>query len=79
MRKKDELARPDTCMAHAHPDEMVFVLLGRDPAAPDAIRTWANKRIELGKNDRFDPQIVEALDCADTMEIEGRKWVGELR
>ena len=34
MRKKDELTKEHTCMQHAHPEEMVFVLLGRDAAAP---------------------------------------------
>ena len=27
MRKRDELDRKDTCMSHAHSEEMVFVLL----------------------------------------------------
>ena len=75
MRKKDELSKSETCMAHAHPNEMVFVLLGRDAAAPSAIRAWVTERIALGKNVDTDPQIVEALECANTMEAEGRKWV----
>ena len=76
MRKQDELSRKDTCMAHAHPQEMTFVLLGRDAAAPFAIRAWADERIRLGKNVETDAQIVEARACADTMEKEGRQWVG---
>jgi hypothetical protein len=79
MRKKDETARPDTCLAQAHPNEMVFVLLGRDPAAPKAIRDWVEERIRLKKNFRQDPQVIEALNCADTMEAEGRKWVAAPR
>lgn len=79
MRKKDELSRPDTCMAHAHEEEMVFVLLGRDLAAPVAIRAWVAERLRLGKNVDTDPQIVEALDCARTMEVEGRKWADKQR
>jgi hypothetical protein len=75
MRKKDELSLEHTCMQHAHPEEMVFVLLGRDPAAPIAIRRWATERILLGKNGYYDTQIVEAMECAATMEHEGRKWV----
>lgn len=75
MRKKDELSKQETCMAHAHPNEMVFVLLGRDVAAPAAIRAWVDERIKLGKNKPDDPQIVEALACAVTMETEGRQWV----
>jgi hypothetical protein len=76
MRKQDELSRKDTCMAHAHPQEMTFVLLGRDVAAPFAIRAWADERVRLGKNTETDAQIVEARACADTMTEEGRKWVG---
>ena len=74
MRKKDELFKEHTCMQHAHPNEMTFVLLSRDVAAPIAIRAWAAERLRLGKNTKQDPQIVEALECATTMEIEGRKW-----
>jgi len=76
MRKKDELSQHHSCMSHAHPEEMTFVLLGRDAAAPFAIRAWCAERIRLGKNDPSDCQITEALECADTMEVEGRKWVG---
>lgn len=74
MRKKDELSKSQTCMAHAHPEEMVFVLLGRDAAAPFAIRAWVAERLRLGKNAETDEQIVEALACAQTMEVEGRQW-----
>lgn len=76
MRKKDELSKKQTCMAHAHSDEMVFVLLSRDAAAPVAIRAWVAERLRLGKNVDTDEQIVEALECAATMDVEGRKWVG---
>lgn len=75
MRKKDELTKEHTCMQHAHPDEMTFVLLSRDVAAPFAIRAWVAQRLLLGKNAEHDPQIVEALECAATMEAEGRRWV----
>jgi hypothetical protein len=74
MRKKDELNRSHTCMNTAHNDEMVFVLLGRDATAPVAIRAWIAERLRLGKNAETDEQIVTALDCASTMEAEGRKW-----
>jgi hypothetical protein len=76
MRKKEELSSTNTCMAHAHPEEMVFVLLGRDVAAPTTIRAWVAERLRLGKNVDTDGQIVEALACADTMQAEGRKWAG---
>lgn len=76
MRKRDELSKPQTCMQSAHPMEMTFVLLGRDAAAPVAIRAWVAERIRIGKNAESDAQILEALECAATMEREGRQWVG---
>lgn len=79
MRKKDELSREHTCMQHAHPEEMVFVLLSRDAAAPVAIRAWVAERLRLGKNVEGDPQITEALECAKVMETEGRRWVKQDR
>lgn len=74
MRKKDELSLDHTCMHHAHPEEMVFVLLSRDAAAPAAIRAWVAERLRLGKNVGGDEQILEALSRAETMEKEGRRW-----
>jgi hypothetical protein len=65
--KREELTNPKSCMSRAADDEMTFVLLGRDKAAPVAIRAWVNERIRLGKNTATDPQIVEALACADSM------------
>jgi hypothetical protein len=70
MRKIDELANEASCLNRARMDEMVFVLLGRDKAAPFAIRAWVEERIRLGKNERTDAQITEALACATTMEAE---------
>jgi hypothetical protein len=70
MRKRDELTDPASCMSRARDDEMTFVLLGRDAAAPATIRFWIQQRLRLGKNKANDPQIVEAYECARTMEIE---------
>jgi hypothetical protein len=70
MRKRDELTRPEACMVRARDDEMTFVLLGRDAAAPVAIRAWIAERIRSGKNRPEDPQIVEAGECARAMEAE---------
>lgn len=75
MRKHNELTTATACMQRAHPNEMVFVLLSRDVAAPAAIRAWVEERLRLGKNTKDDLQIVEALHCAAIMEAEGRKWV----
>ena len=60
MRKRDEIADPASCLNRARDDELTFVLLGRDPAAPAAVRAWVEERVRLGKNRRGDPQIVDA-------------------
>lgn len=39
-----EIPGPFDAFAKAHPDEPVFALLGRDPAAPAAITEWARIR-----------------------------------
>jgi hypothetical protein len=70
MRKRDELTNPNGCMYRAKDNEMTFVLLGRDVAAPTAILAWCAERIRLGKNVPGDPQLVEAVECATTMERE---------
>ena len=60
MRKRDELTCLASCLNRARDDEWLFVLLGRDAAAPVAVRAWIEERIRLGKNTRDDPQISEA-------------------
>ena len=70
MRKQDELTNPAGCMFRARDDEMTFVLLARDVAAPAAIRAWIAERIRLGKNLPDDPQVREAEECAQAMERE---------
>lgn len=70
MRKSEELTNPKSCMCRARDDEMTFVLLGRDAAAPETIRFWANERVRLGKNVATDPQIQEAFACAAQMEAD---------
>lgn len=68
MRKRDELI--SGCMAKARDDEMTFVLLGRDRAAPITIFVWAIVRVIIRKNRWRDPQIQEAFQCARTMRSE---------
>lgn len=53
------------CYEAADPDEPMFVLLARDPLAPQLVREWAGRRrMRAG-----DPaKISEALDCATAME-----------
>lgn len=70
MRKRDELTDPASCMSRARPDEMTFVLLARDEAAPVAIRAWVAERVRLGKNRPDDAQILEAQRCAWIMGAE---------
>ena len=48
MIKKKELSDPNSCMSKARDDEMTFVLLGRDAAAP----TGDSKEKEGVKNGR---------------------------
>lgn len=68
MRKIDELEKG--CMAKAGDLEMIFVLLSRDSIAAKTIRFWVQQRILAGKNTPDDPQILEALECARTMDRE---------
>jgi hypothetical protein len=70
MSKRDELTNPAACMVRARDNELTFVLLGRDAAAPDTIRDWIARRIRLGKNQPGDAQLVDAEQCARVMEAE---------
>lgn len=72
MRKKYELTDPSSCLNKALSDELVFVLLQRDAAAPATIRFWVQERIRLGKNKPTDIQILCALSEAMSMEEENR-------
>ena len=68
MLKTHEIRDPKSCLNKAKDSEMLFVLIGRDVAAPAAIRAWIQERIRLGKNVSDDPQIREAEACAQMME-----------
>ena len=67
MLKELEISDPQSCLNKALDGEHVFVLRGKDPCAPAAIRYWASERQRLGINDADDRKIVEALRCADLM------------
>lgn len=69
MKKTEELSNPNSCLNKAKPDELLFVLLGRDKAAPWAVRHWIMHRIRLGLNQDGDPQIVEAEEWARAVEM----------
>lgn len=70
MRKRDELTDPTSYLSRAHEDEWCFVLLGRDRAAPAAIRAWIAERLRLGKNQPGDSQIIEARQWIAAVEEE---------
>lgn len=70
MKKKDEIADPSSCWNKARNEEQLFILLGRDEAAPRTIREWCRLRIELGKNMPGDPQVISALEKANDIEME---------
>jgi hypothetical protein len=74
MIKRSEIADPRSCLNRAKDDEILFVLLARDPAAPVAIRAWVAERLRLGKNRADDGQIREALACAEAMAAQGRVY-----
>jgi hypothetical protein len=61
------------CYTKAEPDEPMFILLARDPAATTAIEAWIQARKELGLDD--EEKTREASDCAYKME----QWRAGLR
>jgi hypothetical protein len=63
MIKRKEDSDPKSCWNRADEEEIVFVLLARDPAAPQAILAWIKERIRLGKNKAGDAQLNEASKC----------------
>ncbi len=65
---KQRRINPNICMNRAKDDEMTFVLLGRDPAMPVAIRAWIDERIRLGKNTEQDTQIINAKEIVIHLE-----------
>lgn len=79
MRKDIEASDPNSCWNKATDGELVFVLLGRDRAAPAAVMEWCQERIRLGKNTPNDPQIVDAKQCAAEIthqQLHGIGWPG---
>lgn len=68
MLKRLEVSEPNSCLNRAREEEPIFVLLGRDPAAPAAIRAWCMERLKAGRNSGGDAQISEALELAEAME-----------
>jgi hypothetical protein len=77
MRKSDELACEHSCLNRANDDETIFVLLGRDPAAPVAVRAWIEERIRLGKNMPNDAKILGAHECIREMMLDHMEQIHE--
>jgi hypothetical protein len=77
MGSKNEPGKYD-CYANAEPDEPMFVILARDPSAPELVEQWAIRRVNLiseGKKPESDYALVEeARECADKM----RQWRANL-
>lgn len=59
---------PESCLNRAAADEPVFVLRAKDLCAPAIISMWCALRVFAGKNERSDPQVLEALELAAAME-----------
>jgi len=59
------------CYEKAEPDEPMFVLLARDPVAPNCVRAWINHVRATG--DLSEEKAAEALACADAMEVWRKK------
>lgn len=57
---------PHDCYRAAEPDEPMFVLLARDPDAPDLVREWARRR--MMRRGLEDSKALEALGVANAME-----------
>jgi hypothetical protein len=55
------------CYEHAHPDEPMFVILGRDPIGGAIVRAWAAARAHLAKTGDA-AKITEAVQCAAAMD-----------
>jgi len=70
--KQEEIDNPDSCWNKAEPDEMIFVILARDKAAPATLRKWADERLAEGLNGPMDQKIINARAAAATMEEQFR-------
>lgn len=66
--KREVRNNPRSCWNKAHDHEPMFILLGRDVAAPNAIRFWATARIQANENQEGDAQIEGARAIAAAME-----------
>lgn len=70
MTKSEELSNQNSCLNKALMDELVFVLLARDQAAPVAIKAWIDERIRLGLNTPQDAKIISAEESVRLMSLQ---------
>lgn len=66
MGTKNDPGKYD-CYANAEPDEPMFILLGRDPAASFCVSLWMILREDIGANTEDDQQIKDAGKCVSDM------------
>jgi len=61
------------CYKNALPDEPMFILLARDPLAPELVDEWAVRRMQeilLGTRPKSDiPMVDQAQRCATDMRL----------
>ena len=69
MKKAHERDQADSTWNKIPDDEPVFILRGRDRAAPGTIRAWAERAKRMGCPT---PKWQEAMDCAMAFEEWGR-------
>lgn len=62
----------DRCLEKAHPSEPLFILMARDPFAPQSVVEW----IKLSLTTQPINKLHEALDQAILMAMENHKYVG---
>ena len=75
MFKLEEITNPKSCLNKAKPNEAVFVLLARDPAAPAAILAWIAERARLGLESFGDAKLRDAYNAAAVMEVQRKGGV----
>lgn len=73
MKKSEEVNTPNSCLNKAYDNELIFVLLARDAAAPAAIKAWIEERVRLGLNKFGDAKLEEAFVCQLAMARDYRE------
>jgi hypothetical protein len=69
VKKIDELTDPESCLSKAKDDELIFVLLARDPCAASAVEHWIRERVRRGINKLSDAKIVSAIQWCQQVNI----------